>query len=404
VADARLNLRAIVSISVGYCNMAALTLGDRAPWFTSATAVAQASNQDFVMGGYRAVLFFFGSSRNQQVNRVLADFCAAQQRFEQMVVHFFGISIDPRDRDLEQLMPSSQYCHWIWDFDGEISMRYQLCQLGQDGQGITYDPTTFVLNENLQILNLFPVETQVAHAQQVFSYLETLTPRPAPQLITQQAPVLLIPGVFPGEFCQELMSRYAVDGGTESGFMRQEGDKTIVVLDPAIKRRRDWLITDPKLLEQINALLARRVLPEIEKAFQFRVTCFERYVVACYQASNQGFFQPHRDNTAAGNAHRRFALTLNLNGGYEGGCLRFPEFSADLYAPGPGSAAVFSCSLLHEATPVTQGQRFVLLSFLYGDEDAKLRQQTQSQIVRAGSTPLVGNDRIQAASTQGSAV
>lgn len=315
-----------------------------------------------------------------------------------MGIHFFGISIDPRDRDLEQLLPPSSYFHWIWDFDGEISIRYQLCELGQNGQGITYDPTTFVLNENLQILNLFPVETHVVHVQQVFRYLEALTPRPAPQKVTQQAPVLLIPDVCSGQFCQELMDRYAADGGTESGFMRQDGGKTVVVLDPTVKRRRDWLITDPNLLDQINSLLARRVVPEIEKAFQFRVTCFERYVVACYEATNQGFFQPHRDNTAMGTAHRRFALTLNLNSGYEGGCLRFPEFSPDLYAPAAGSAVVFSCSLLHEATPVTQGRRFVLLSFLYGDEDAKLRQQTQSKIVRSGSTPQrVGNDRIQPA-------
>lgn len=353
------------------------------------------------MGGYRAVLFFFGSSRNPQINRVLADFCAAQQRFEQLGIHFFGISIDRHDRDLEELMPPSQYFHWIWDFDGEISIRYHLCQLGEGGQGIAYDPTTIVLNENLQVLNLFPVETHIPHTELVFSYLQTLAPRPIPQVITQQAPVLLIPNVFSTEFCQELIGRYTADGGTESGFMRQEGDKTVVVLDPTIKRRRDWLVTDARLLEQINSQLGRRVIPEIEKAFQFRVTCFERYVVACYEATSQGFFQPHRDNTAAGTAHRRFALTLNLNTGYEGGCLRFPEYSSDLYAPAPGSAVVFSCSLLHEATPVTQGKRLVLLSFLYGDEDAKLRQQTQSRIVRSGATPqIVGNERIQATQSQ----
>lgn len=34
---------------------------------------------------------------------------------------------------------------------------------------------------------------------------------------------------------------------------------------------------------------------------------------------------------------------------------------------------VFSCSLLHEATPVTRGERFAFLPFLYDDEGAKLR-------------------------------
>ena len=47
-------------------------------------------------------------------------------------------------------------------------------------------------------------------------------------------------------------------------------------------------------------------------------------------------------------------MTLNLNtGGYEGGALWFPEFGRQLYAPEAGGAVVFSCSLLHEALPVT---------------------------------------------------
>jgi len=43
-----------------------------------------------------------------------------------------------------------------------------------------------------------------------------------------------------------------------------------------------------------------------------------------------------------------FALTLNLNEGYEGGHLRFPEYGAYLYRPGAGGAVVFSGSHLHE--------------------------------------------------------
>jgi peroxiredoxin/predicted 2-oxoglutarate/Fe(II)-dependent dioxygenase YbiX len=372
--------------------MPALTVGDHAPWFTSAT---QATRQDFIMGGYRAVLFFFGSSSNPQVKAALLAFCQAQPRFTQLGIHFFGISIDPNDRILEQQVPQSDFFHWLWD-SGEISIRYGLCQLGENGRGITYDPTTLVLDENLRILNLFPLESHIDHAKQVLDYLESLPPTAPPRLIKQQAPVLLIPQVLSPEFCQRLIDYYKANGGQESGFMRQDGEKTVVVLDPSIKRRRDWLITDPDLINEINTLLSRRVIPEIKKAFQFKVTCFERYVVGCYESSNQGFFQPHRDNTAVGTVHRRFALTLNLNAGYEGGQLRFPEYGIDLYAPEAGSALVFSCSLLHEATPVTQGQRFVLLSFFYGDEDAKLRQQTQEQIVRSGPVPsAIGNTQIQ---------
>jgi hypothetical protein len=36
---------------------------------------------------------------------------------------------------------------------------------------------------------------------------------------------------------------------------------------------------------------------------------------------------------------------------------------------------VFSCSLLHEATPITAGKRYAFLPFLYDDAAAKIRQK-----------------------------
>ena len=43
---------------------------------------------------------------------------------------------------------------------------------------------------------------------------------------------------------------------------------------------------------------------------------------------------------------------------FEGRQLWFPEFSRRLYKAPTGGAVVFSCSLLHEATPVTRGRRY----------------------------------------------
>jgi predicted 2-oxoglutarate/Fe(II)-dependent dioxygenase YbiX len=89
-----------------------------------------------------------------------------------------------------------------------------------------------------------------------------------------------------------------------------------------------------------------------------------------------GWFRPHRDNTTKGTAHRKFAVTINLNAeDYEGGELRFPEFGNRLYKPPTGGAVVFSCSLMHEARPVTKGERFAFLPFLYDEAGAKLREQ-----------------------------
>jgi len=116
----------------------------------------------------------------------------------------------------------------------------------------------------------------------------------------------------------------------------------------------------------------------IRRAYQYEPTRIERHIVARYDAEEGGFFKPHRDNTTKGTAHRRFAVTLNLNAEeYEGGDLRLPEFGPQAYRAPTGGALVFSCSLLHEALPVTKGRRYAYLPFLYGERDAKLRERNE---------------------------
>ncbi|MEE8516598.1 MAG: 2OG-Fe(II) oxygenase, partial [Alphaproteobacteria bacterium] len=117
----------------------------------------------------------------------------------------------------------------------------------------------------------------------------------------------------------------------------------------------------------IQGLLKRRLIPEINKAFRFDVIRAEVYRIGCYDAESSGYFRRHRDLGAPHLAYRSFALSLNLNtGDYEGGHIRFPEFGPGLYQPPLGGGVVFSCSLLHEALPVTKGRRFALFTFFSG--------------------------------------
>jgi len=155
--------------------------------------------------------------------------------------------------------------------------------------------------------------------------------------------------------------------------MRDIGGKTVGVVDD-FKKRRDATITDEALMGQIRGRISRRLLPEIQKALMFKVTRMERYIVARYDAEDGGYFRPHRDNTTKGTAHRQFACSINLNAEeFEGGDLRFPEFGRRTYRPPTGGAVIFSCALLHEATPVTRGTRFAFLPFFYDDEHARIR-------------------------------
>jgi predicted 2-oxoglutarate/Fe(II)-dependent dioxygenase YbiX len=119
----------------------------------------------------------------------------------------------------------------------------------------------------------------------------------------------------------------------------------------------------------------RRVVPEILKVHQFQVTRMERYIVSCYAAEDGGHFRAHRDNTTKGTAHRRFAVSINLNGDFDGGEVSFPEYGPRSFKAPPGGAVVFSCSLLHAVSQVTRGRRYAFLPFLYDDQAARIREE-----------------------------
>jgi predicted 2-oxoglutarate/Fe(II)-dependent dioxygenase YbiX len=196
------------------------------------------------------------------------------------------------------------------------------------------------------------------------------------------APALIVPNVLEPAFCRELIGLYEQHGGIESGYMTTVNGKTVGVIDHGKKRRSDYTIEDAAVQARINRSLHRRLVPLIHRAFQFRATRIERYIVARYDANEGGYFRAHRDNTTRGTAHRRFAVTINLNAEeFDGGELCFPEFSRRSYRAPTGGAVVFSCSLLHEALPVTRGRRYATLPFLYDDEAAKIREANKHYIV-----------------------
>ena len=146
----------------------------------------------------------------------------------------------------------------------------------------------------------------------------------------------------------------------------------------AHKRRRDYVIADRNLIAEAQARFMRRVVPEIQKVHQFRVTRMERYIVSCYAAEDEGHFLAHRDNTTKGTAHRRFAVSVNLNDDFDGGEVSFPEYGPKRFKAPTGGAVVFSCSLLHAVSKVTRGRRYAFLPFLYDDAAAKIREATNA--------------------------
>ena len=155
---------------------------------------------------------------------------------------------------------------------------------------------------------------------------------------------------------------------------------TVGVHDHSHKVRKDYNIEQPEVKQQIQARVIRRVVPEILKVHHFKVTRMERYLVACYAAEDGAHFRAHRDNTTSGTAHRRFAVSINLNAEFEGGEVSFPEYGPESFKPPPGGAVVFSCSLLHAVSQVRSGRRYAFLPFLYDAEAAKIREANAGKL------------------------
>jgi predicted 2-oxoglutarate/Fe(II)-dependent dioxygenase YbiX len=197
------------------------------------------------------------------------------------------------------------------------------------------------------------------------------SPLTASDVVRHAAPVLTVPNVLSREDCQALIARWHTDGH-ESGYVTSlvKGEQVRRVYED-LKKRRDHRLADPEVRKPLMALIARRISPELTKAFFYGSFKFDRVLIACYDAERGDHFRRHRDNSTPTTEGRRFALTLNLNSEeYDGGELVFPEYGDYRYKPPTGAAVLFSCALLHEALPVTRGQRFALLSFLR-DPDAK---------------------------------
>ncbi len=343
--------------------------GDSAPFFTQASPVNPRFVFDTTAGRY-IVLGFFGSASLPHAREALKLLEEERALFDDDKVCFFGVTVDPSDRDEGRVRESVPGIRFFWDFDLSVSRLYKAALAPG-----SYRPLWYVIDPNLRVRAVVPMRDEDGGRHAVAEILRSLPAVDHAPGLQVSAPVLLISNVFEPEFCRHLIELYERGGGTESGVMKQIDGRTVGVMDFSHKRRSDYMIEDLDLQRRIQARIARRVKPEIKKVHQFDVTRMERYLVGCYDSETGGHFRPHRDNTTAGTAHRRFAVSINLNDAFEGGEVSFPEYGSRGYKMPAGGAVVFSCSLLHAVSKVTAGRRFAFLPFLYDDAAAAIRHK-----------------------------
>jgi hypothetical protein len=270
---------------------------------------------------------------------------------------------------------------FLADHDGAISRTF----------GAEAMPRTVVLDPMLRAIADIAWDAPQGHADTVRAVLHSLPVVDQSAGVPMLAPALMVPRVFSFELCDFLVRLYEQVGGEDSGFQFDVAGKTATLSDYRLKRRSDVALVVPEVRELVRRQIVRRLLPQIERYYQFQATRMDRTIVACYDSEVGGHFHRHRDNVNAGARHRRFAVSINLNHDFDGCDLMFPEFGRKTYRPPEGGALVFSCGALHQVTPVTRGRRYAFLAFLYGEEDVSLREANNARL-HAGETHYTGAD------------
>lgn len=337
--------------------------GEPAPFFTAATDGNPAYSIQVAAGRWM-VLQAFVSLAGEDERRQHDAAIARKDMFDDVRAAYFGISIDPLDRSERGLANEPRGIRYFWDFD-----QAACAALGLAGEG---PPKTavFLIDPAFRVLMAEPLE----NTSQVLDRLQDELDREAYAPDTAFAPILSLPRIFEPEFCRLMIDYFEAHNPQPSGFAQDFDGRTQLVVNPDLKRRHDVMVEHPQLLAAIEARLVHRLLPMVKAAFQWQANYIERFLITRYSAADRGFFVAHRDDVVAGAAHRKFALSINLNAEeFEGGDVRFPEFGRRAYRPPTGGGVVFSCSLLHEVLPVTQGVRYAFVPFLYDQAGEQIR-------------------------------
>ncbi len=336
-----------------------LRKGEFLPWYAIQNNDGSIFALESLAGKY-VVCCFFKSAAEPFTRRVLEDIVCQKKHFDGKKIVILLISDDPAD-----IRPQLGELPGLFMSDPlrRVSRAHEVAS----HDGTRFQPQTIILDPMLRVAEVLPFGGDAE--RYVPRLLDTLQSFPPLENVDGHAPVILLPNVFEPEFCRTLIQLYERNGGRNYGGFREEGGRTVRVFEPDFRRRHDYYITEPDIQEACGFRLGRALIPEISRAFHFQAERVERHTVACYDASTGGWFKAHRDNRTPVTAYRKFAVTINLNTDeYDGGDLCFPEFGSRLYRCPTGGAIVFSCSLLHEARPVTRGRRFAYLPFLYDTE------------------------------------
>ena len=339
---------------------APLAAGDIAPPCMLATADGTSVNlRGDDVSGYPMVIAFWPRFEADAVKAAMVSLAAALPALTAAGARVFAVTLANARAASEAQSPVPV----LLDRDGKAFAGF--------GAGTRDQPTTVVLRQNNHAYAVLKGEAG-GQADAALSAARALAAERKTALQPPHPPILVVPDVLSPDDCRRLIQVYETRGKVfvEPGHGEDQMTADYKMRIPEYGRadRIDHWIVDKDTAGFIDGRLGARLFPEIRKAFQYPVTRRERMRIGCYTGSRGGEAHGHRDDSEVISAHRRFAMSLNLNcDEFEGGALRFLEYGDQEYRPATGAAIVFSSSILHEALEVRSGRRFVLLAFLFGE-------------------------------------
>lgn len=326
-------------------------------------------NEDYLSGKH-LVLVFLNSANGQLNSDTLRQVAAAQEVLYENNTTVIAFTARNDHRDNFNLKRETGF---VWpvinDPGGSVFAAYGLHKL--HGEAIRL----VLLTPQRQVRAWFDSPADIsATLKDIIAMTTSLTEFEDARWSACHAPVLHVPNVFSPEECSQLVTRF---NQQEQYLVRppREGEVSgnfkVPVYEHHRQDRVDQIINDPKTLQFLDERIFSRIAPMIMKAFAFQVTRREAIHVARYTGAREGHHMGHRDNTSAAMSYRRFALSIALNNDFEGGEITFREYSPYGYKPFPGTALIFSSSLLHEVSEISRGTRYSLISNLFNDEALK---------------------------------
>ena len=360
-----------------------ILLGDPVPWFGAAQINGGAFDLHASAGRW-VVLAFMGSPQHPRVDLEIAQLLQQADLFSDDHLVVACLFTAPPQELSKFTGVGGNRLLFLADYDGAIHRAF----------GAQAMPRTVVLDPMLRAVADLAWDMPQGHADAVSGVLRSLPRVDDSAGVPLFAPALIVPRVFNFDLCDFLIQFYEAQGGVDSGFQFDVAGKTTTLSNWKLKRRSDVAVAVPEVRDLVRSHIVRRLLPPMERYFQFKATRMDRCIIACYDSEVGGHFHRHRDNVNAGAQHRRFAVSINLNGDFDGCDLMFPEFGRRTYRPPDGGALVFSCGALHQVTPVTRGKRYAFLAFLYAEEDARKREANNIRLHDGERKYLGLNDRL----------